>query len=295
MVNLGLLKSGKVELRRTIRSGKPENLNHHEEADFRKFRHGQWRSRICGQSQRPSAKQTEKNVERCRVRWRAFNNMGNVHGLQRWMRRHSWWRISQPFKVSSRIMKISRWSRCSMSPHNWWMTRRKSMVWTKFIGKKILGNVCHWLVMKQSSIFKAQKSMSFSDYVLCLGRIHQHPDSNEAWKNRIAGVKSVRSYRDYDGINGEATEFEWNIFIHNVAALWKNQWSTERLGTNTRNFHRKNSIYVNVQWHLLWQKRQQRWMFEECRICEDICEKIWYLTLVIYWTRFWEKVVSFRE
>ena len=28
----------------------------------------------------------------------------------------------------------------------------------------------------------------------------------------IAGVKSVRSYRDYDGINGEPTEFEWNIF-----------------------------------------------------------------------------------
>ena len=47
---------------------------------FRKFRHGHWRSRICGQSQRPSAKQTEKNVERRRVRWRAFNHMGNVHG-----------------------------------------------------------------------------------------------------------------------------------------------------------------------------------------------------------------------
>ena len=52
----------------------------------------------------------------------------------------------------------------------------------------------------------------FSDSVLCLGRIHQYPDSNEAWKNRIAGVKSMRSYRDYDGINGEPTEFEWNIF-----------------------------------------------------------------------------------
>ena len=58
----------------TIDSGSPRR------GKFRKFRQEKWRSRICGQSQRPSAKQTEKNVERCRVRWRAFNNLGNVHG-----------------------------------------------------------------------------------------------------------------------------------------------------------------------------------------------------------------------
>ena len=52
----------------------------------------------------------------------------------------------------------------------------------------------------------------FSDSVLCLGRILQHPESNEALKKRIAGVISEKSYRDYDGINGEPTEFEWNIF-----------------------------------------------------------------------------------
>ena len=52
----------------------------------------------------------------------------------------------------------------------------------------------------------------FSDSVLCLGRILQHPDSNEAWKNRIAGVKAEKSYRDYDGINEEPTEFKWIIF-----------------------------------------------------------------------------------
>ena len=52
----------------------------------------------------------------------------------------------------------------------------------------------------------------FSDSVLCLGRIFQHPESNEVWKNRVAGVRSEKSYRDYDGINGESTEFEWNIF-----------------------------------------------------------------------------------
>ena len=48
------------------------------------------------------------------------------------------------------------------------------------------------------------KAYVFSDSVLCFGRILQHPDSNEAWKNRIAGVMSEKSYRDYDGINGRA-------------------------------------------------------------------------------------------
>ena len=52
----------------------------------------------------------------------------------------------------------------------------------------------------------------FSDSVLCLGRIHQHPESNEAWKKRIEGIMTEKSYRDYDGINGEPTEFEWHIF-----------------------------------------------------------------------------------
>ena len=52
----------------------------------------------------------------------------------------------------------------------------------------------------------------FSDSVLCLGRVHQHPESNEAWKKRIGWIITDKSYRDYDGINGGPTEFEWNIF-----------------------------------------------------------------------------------
>ena len=52
----------------------------------------------------------------------------------------------------------------------------------------------------------------FSDSVLCLGRVHRHPTSNEAWKERIGWIITDKSYRDYDGISGEPTEFEWNIF-----------------------------------------------------------------------------------
>ena len=59
---------------------------------------------------------------------------------------------------------------------------------------------------------QSTKVYVFSDSVLCLGRVLQHPESHEAWKNRVAGVKAGKSYRDYDAINGESTEFEWNIF-----------------------------------------------------------------------------------
>ena len=52
----------------------------------------------------------------------------------------------------------------------------------------------------------------FSDSVLCLGKVFEHPESNEAWKKRIESITTDKSYRDYDGINGEPTEFEWNIF-----------------------------------------------------------------------------------
>ena len=60
------------------------------------------------------------------------------------------------------------------------------------------------------------------------------------------------------------------------------EWSSEQFGTNTRNFHRKNVNDVNIQWHLLWQKRQQRWMLGKCRSRESICEKIWCWTMVFF-------------
>ena len=59
---------------------------------------------------------------------------------------------------------------------------------------------------------QSTKVYVFSDAVLCLGKVHQHPECNEAWKNRVAGVRAEKSYRDYDAVSGETTEFEWNIF-----------------------------------------------------------------------------------
>ena len=52
----------------------------------------------------------------------------------------------------------------------------------------------------------------FSDSVLCLGRIFQIPESNDACEQKLGWMKSSQNYRHFDRINGEPMEFECNIF-----------------------------------------------------------------------------------
>ena len=59
---------------------------------------------------------------------------------------------------------------------------------------------------------QSTKVYVFSDSLLCLGKVLQHPECNEAWKNRVEGVRAERNYSDFEDVKGESTEFEWNIF-----------------------------------------------------------------------------------
>ena len=52
----------------------------------------------------------------------------------------------------------------------------------------------------------------FSDSVLCLGKIFENPQSNDAWEQTLVWFKSAPEYRNLDRIDGEPLEFEWNIF-----------------------------------------------------------------------------------
>ena len=108
----------------------------------------------------------------------------------------------------------------------------------------------------------------FSDSALCLGKVLQHPESNEAWKNRVAGVRSEKSYRDFDAINGESTEFEWNIFpgFTTLQLCDKINDLLSNLGQTPETF-------------------TERILFMFF-FCEGTCWKIWYWARVIYWTRF---------
>ena len=61
-------------------------------------------------------------------------------------------------------------------------------------------------------ILQRTKVYVFSDSVLCLGKIPQNPESNDAWEQRLGWIKPSQNNRNFDRIDGEPTEFEWNIF-----------------------------------------------------------------------------------
>ena len=78
----------------------------------------------------------------------------------------------------------------------------------------------------------------FSDSVLCLGKIHQNPESNKACEERIGWITTSQRYRNFDGIDGEPTKFEWNIFpgFDTLQLCDKVKSLLSRLGETLENF-----------------------------------------------------------
>ena len=89
---------------------------------------------------------------------------------------------------------------------------KKSIAWTKLSIKGILGQNCPLINDPVVIGLQSTKVYVFSDSVLCLGKVLQHPECNQAWKDRVAGARAERDYSDFDDIKGEPAEFEWNIF-----------------------------------------------------------------------------------
>ena len=89
----------------------------------------------------------------------------------------------------------------------------RSQDWKRLIGWENHSWKCLSLIGDERIInLQRTKVYVFSDSVLCLVKIHPNPESNEAWQKRIEWIASSQSYRNFDGIDGEPMEFEWNIF-----------------------------------------------------------------------------------
>ena len=93
----------------------------------------------------------------------------------------------------------------------------------------------------------------FSDSVLYLGKIHENPQSNTAWEDRLARFKSSPEYRDLDRIDGEPMEFEWNIFpgFNTLELCTKVQELLSRLSVTPEKFTGRiifMSMFNDISW-----------------------------------------------
>ena len=192
-------------------SGKPDKVNSQEGADFKTFVMGSDAAEFVNKvkDQVRSRQKRMSNVaesgEEHSIIWGMFmaatmnaaTFMGkNFSTIQNFIMNSEDLTLKQMFDSTAQLVndqeEIHGWDNIHWRKNSW---RQLSL-----IGDETVINL------------QRTKVYVFSDSVLCLGKILQHPESNEAWKNRIAGVMSEKSCRDYDGINGEPTEFEWNMF-----------------------------------------------------------------------------------
>ena len=104
--------------------------------------------------------------------------------------------LKQMFDISARLVseqnEISGLERIGWENHSW--------KYLSLIGDERVIN------LHRTKVFV------YSDSVLCLGKIHENPQSNSAWEDRLEWFKTSLAYRNFDKIDGEPMEFEWNIF-----------------------------------------------------------------------------------
>ena len=192
-------------------SGKPETVNHHAQAYFENFVMGsdaaEFVNKVKDQVRNRQKRMSNiaESGEEHSIIWRMFKAttsnaatfMGkNFSTIQSVVKNHEDLTLKQMFDVTAQLVnnqdEINGLDKILYGKNSW---TRLSLIEDEIV-----------INLQRTRVYV------FSDSVLCLGKVLRHPESDEAWKKRIEGVISERSYRDYDAINGESTEFEWNIF-----------------------------------------------------------------------------------
>ena len=70
----------------------------------------------------------------------------------------------------------------------------------------------NYFVERQSRQAVESKGNVFSDSVLCLGKIHEYPQSINSWKDKTEWFTQSPEYREMDRIDGEPVVFEGKNF-----------------------------------------------------------------------------------
>ena len=185
-------------------SGKPETVNHQEEAYAENF--------VMGSD---AAEFVDKVKDQVRYRQKRMSNVaesGEEHSII--------WGMFMAATLNAATFMGKNFSTIQSGVKNFEDLTLKQMfdVTAQLVNNqdeingldKILWGKNSWkrlsLIGDETVInLKSTKVFVFSDSVLCLGRVLQHPESNEAWKNRVAGIQSEKMLSMESRLNSSET------------------------------------------------------------------------------------------
>ena len=129
----------------------------------------------------------------------------------------------------------------------------------------------------------------FSDSVLCLGKILENPESNEAWEHRIRWITSSQSYRDFDGINGEPTEIRVEHLPRTstrCSSVVKSKSLLSRLGETPEIFTGRLLFVLMFNDISCGTKDNEKECLAHAKVVPLYAKEVWHRTMVIHWSQF---------
>ena len=131
--------------------------------------------------------------------WRAIYWSGDYSCRQRW---------TPLFILDQLTIKIWKYTGTPTSKSSIiWSISRKDWYWNmkpKF-----------WMYLRLNRVIEWTKAKIhvYTDSVLCAVNMQERSGANQRWLDQHEEFQQSNSYKDLDGIDGEPTEFEWDIFL----------------------------------------------------------------------------------
>ena len=99
----------------------------------------------------------------------------------------------------------------------------------------------------------------YSDSVVFLGKIHEHPTSMQKWKDRIGWFNDPKDYEEFNGIDAEPVEFDLNLFTaHPILDLFQEiQRKMVENRTKPEEFKDRNISFMTMYNDIDWTKDQE--------------------------------------
>ena len=236
-------------------------------------------------------KRQKRMFEHCRVMWRTFNNTGNVHAYDVKcgdIHGKEFLNYSKCCQESWKShLETDVWCHSALSQQsgrNQWPGQNS--VWEEFLDTSVI----NWW-WNSHQIFNAHKSL-YSQILCCvLERPIKTRNPTKHGKKRIEGTTTDQSYRDYDGINGEPTEFVWNIFpgFTTLQLCGKVNDLLSDLGEISNKFTGRilfMSMFNDISCD---GKGNKDGCLANAGVVKVLAKKIWCWTMVTYKTRFWKE------